>query len=250
MEQKNRKFIVIAIVALIAAAMLASFGRSLFALNTPRVVLPSSSAVGADGSTGSAELYQRVEVTPQTVVGVVATLARPDSYYRELTVESFWTGGSSSAQVQVWTDGGWSHVQQTLPSGVTRHDLTDGETLYYWYEGFRTYQTAPADDRSSDLAQHIPTYETVLALDEEDITAAGYEMRGGLPCIFIAVHSPSGLLLRYWVSVDSGLLIAAETEEDGQVVYRMTAYTPVQSPCPAGDSFTLPDGAALHTVGE
>lgn len=252
MEQKNRKFIVIAIVALIAVAMAASFGRSLFALNTPRVVLPSSSAEGPDssGSGSQTELYQRVEVTPQTVVGVVATLARPDSYYRELTVESFWTEGSSSTQVQVWADGLWSHVQQTLPSGVIRHDLTDGETLYYWYEGFRTYQTAPADDRSSDLAQHIPTYETVLELDAGDITDAGYETRGGLPCIYVAVRSPSGLLLRYWVSVDSGLLVSAETEEDGQVVYRMTAYSPVQSPCPTGDSFTLPDGVVLHTVGE
>ena len=137
MEQKNRLFIVVAIVLLIIGAMFTSFGRVLFAANTPKVVLPSSSAGSGDLSPAGPEgpNYQRVEVTPQTVVGVVATLARPTSYYRELTVETFWTGGSSSTQVQVWADGGWSHSVQALPSGVVRHDLTGEDTLYYWSEG-------------------------------------------------------------------------------------------------------------------
>ena len=182
---------------------------------------------------------------------MVATLARPSSSYRELTVETFWTGGSSSSQVQVWTDGGWSHSRQAMPSGVIRHDLTDGETLYYWYEGTQQYKSAPADEQSSDLAQHIPTYETVMELEPSEITAAGYENRGDMPCVYVEVQpSRSKQIQRFWVSVDSGLLISAETEENGQLVYRMTAYSPVQSPCPADGSFSLPDGEVLHRIGE
>lgn len=252
MEQKNRLFIVAAIVALIVGAMLTSFGRGLFALRTSKVVLPSSSAVTGEGPDISSDGkgYQRVEVTTQTVTGVVATLARPASYYRELTVETFWTGGSSTAQVQVWTDGGWSHSRQALPSGAVRHDLTDGDTLYYWYDGSQQYRTAPADDKSSDLAQHIPTYETVLELDPDEIIAAGYETQGDLPCILAEVR-PAGSrqIQRYWISVDSGLLVSAEIEEDGQLIYRMTAYSPVQSPCPSDASFALPDREVLHTAG-
>lgn len=253
MEQKNRLFIVVAIVLLIIGAMFTSFGRVLFAANTPKVVLPSSSAGSGDLSPAGPEgpNYQRIEVTPQTVVGVVATLARPTSYYRELTVETFWTGGSSSTQVQVWADGGWSHSVQALPSGVVRHDLTGEDTLYYWYEGSQQYKSTPADKKSSDLAQHIPTYETVLELDANEITAAGYEARGDLPCIFIEVQrSRSRQLQRFWVSVDEGLLVSAEVEEDSQLVYRMTAYSPVQSPCPSDSSFVLPDGEVLHDLGE
>lgn len=252
MEQKNRLIIVVAIVALMVVAMLASFGRVIFAANTPEVVLPSSSE-GPDAPSSSSDLghnYQRVEVTTQTVTGVVATLARPGSYYREVTVETFWTGGSSSSQVQVWTDGGWSHVRQTMPSGVVRHDLTGDDILYYWYDGSQSYEQAPADEKSSDLAQHIPTYETVLELEPDEIISAGYELRGELPCILVEVRSgPAQGLRRFWVSVDSGLLVSAEMEEEGQVVYRMTAYSPVQSPCPADASFALPDGTVLHTVG-
>lgn len=250
MEQKNRLIIVFAITSLIIFALFTSFGRNLFALNTPQVVLPST---GPDGTAGSAlpgsELYHPVEVTPQTVTGVVATLSRPASYYRELTVERFWTGGGSSSQVEVWTDDGWSHSRQTLPSGAVRHDLVGEGTLYYWYEGSHQYQSAPADQRSSDLAQQIPTYETVLTLDASEISDAGYELRGEVSCIYVEVQpQDSRLITRFWVSVDSGLLVSAEMEEDGQLTYRMTAYSPSQSPCPAGASFALPDGEVLHTL--
>lgn len=253
MEQKNRLVIVVAIVALIVGAIVASFGRVLFAANTPDVILPDSSSNPGDLSVSGPNAldYQKVEVTTQTVTSVVATLARPTSYFRELTVESFWSGGSSAAQVQVWTDGGWSHSVQTLPSGVVRHDLTGGDTIYYWYDGSQQYQTAPADEKSSDLAQHIPTYETVLELEPEEITAAGYELRGDLPCILVEVQlADSSLLQRFWISVNNGLLVSAESEQDGQLVYRMTAYSPVQSPCPADGSFALPNGEVLHTAGE
>ena len=250
MDSRNRKIIVLAIVLLIAGAMVASFGRSLFALNTPGVVLPDSSAAqGAPSGSGSpSEQYQQVSVNPRTAPAVVATLARPDSYYRELTVETFWAGGSSSVQVQVWADGGWSHSRQVRPSGVIRHDLTGEDTLYYWYEGSSRYETAPADERSSDLAQHIPTYETVLELDAASITGTGYERKGTFPSVFVEVQGEDGALERYWISTDNGLLIAAEREVDGALVYRMTAYGQVQTPCPATASFALPDGQVLHAL--
>ena len=92
MEPKNRLLVTLAVVALIAGAMLVSFGRNLVALNTPRVVLADTSGSGSDTSDGSlspSNVYQRVEVTPRTVQSVIATLDRSDSYYRELTVESF-----------------------------------------------------------------------------------------------------------------------------------------------------------------
>ena len=50
MEQKNRLIIVAAVTSLILFAMFTSFGRSMFALNTPKVVLPSAGPSGADSS--------------------------------------------------------------------------------------------------------------------------------------------------------------------------------------------------------
>ena len=255
MEPKNRMALAIAVILLIVGAMTASFGRSLFALNTPSIQLPSQADSSQSGDSsqshsGSGQ-YHRVEVTPQTVQSVIATLTRSDSYYRELTVEILWEDGSSMIPVQAWTDGGWTHTRKVLPSGSIRHDLIGDGTLYYWYEGYHTYLSAPADELSSDLSQRLPTYETVLQVDEENITAAGYETRGELPCVFVEVTlEEEDVVERYWIGVDSGLLVSAETDHGGQTVYRMTAYSPVTTPCPSSASFQLPDGTVFHSLTE
>ena len=250
MDSKKRLAIAIAITCLIVAAIFASFGRSLFFVQIPSITLADVNE-GGDASDSSGvqdgDQYWQVAVTPETVQSIVATLSRPDSYYRELTVETLWSGGSYASPVQYWEDGGWAHTRQVLASGAVRHDLTGPETAYYWYEGSTAWGTFPADERSSDLAQHIPTYETVLELDPESITGAGYELRGSLPCVYVEVQEESGALERYWVSTDSGLLISAERELNGALVYRMTAYSQIQAPCPATASFALPDGQGLHT---
>ncbi len=251
MDSKNRLVIAIAITCLMVAAIFASFGRSLFFVQIPSITLSNGTGDGSgSGGTGleDGDQYWQVSVTPETVQSIVATLARPDSYYRELTVETLWSTGSYSAPVQVWEDGGWTHVRQTLSSGAVRHDLTGSAAAYYWYEGSTAWNLFHADERSADLAQRIPTYETVLELETESITQAGYELRGSYPCVYVQVQGEGDGVERYWISTDNGLLISAEREQGGELVYRMTAYTQVQTPCPATASFALPDGQVLHTL--
>ena len=250
MEQKNRLYFTVAIVLLILAALLISFGRILFHMDTPSVILPSVSVSQPGDSSGTGESLssnQTVSVTPRTVQSVIATLRRTDSYYRELSVEEFWHTGAASTGVQIWVDGGWSHSFRDLPNGAGRHDLVGESEAYYWYNGSTRYETLPADELSADLAQRLPTYETVLELDPDTITAAGYELKNDLPCIYVeSVDENSDITRSYWVSVDNGLLSCAELRRSGEVVYRMTSAA-IQSPCPAGAAFKLPDGTVLHT---
>ena len=254
MEEKNRLILVAAITVVITAAMFTSFGRSFLATNLPTVTLPTAEQTQSSQSGFGSELSNsllRVEVTPKTVQSVIASLARSSSYYRELTVETFWDSGSTSTDVQIWVDDGWTHVCQTTPSGLIRHDLIGNTQVYYWYEGDSVWCTAPASETSADLAQRLPTYETVLELPADSISAAGYETKGDLPCIYVEVHGTvAGYQDRYWISVDSGLLVAAETiTEQTTLAYRMNALTPIQS-LSASDQklFSLPDGTILHTV--
>ena len=253
MDSKNRLAVAIAITCLIVAAIFASFGRSLFLVRIPSVTLadienPSNTSSSAD-HTDSSSQYWQVDVTPETVQAVLATLSRPNSYYRELLIETLWSDGSSAATVQFWQDGGWSHTRQILPTGSIRHDLTGSDTIYSWYEGVSGWSAFPADETTADRTQRIPTYETILDLDTSLITKTGYELRDRYPCVYVEVQDPSHPenLERYWVSTDSGLLISAEREHQGQLVYRMTAYSPIQTPCPANASFALPDGTVFHT---
>ena len=253
MEQKNRTLFTIAVIVLIFGALIASFGRSLFSLDTPDVSLPNLSELeqgsSSSGSSSQNGAYQAVSVTPKTVQNVIATLNRSTSYYRQLQVETFWSDGSNTATVQVWKDDGWLHSCQTLPSGAIRHDLVGNEMLYYWYEGERAYRTTGVDAQSADLAQHVPTYETVLALEPDNITAAGYELYETVPCIFVEAR-PNGsqTVTRYWISIDSGLLLCAEAFQGETLIYRMHQLDTIQSPCPDNAVFRLPDGTVLHTT--
>ena len=251
MEQKNRLVFAVAVIFLIFAALFVSFGRIFFLMDTPSVELPSVSVSQPGDSSGTGEstspTNQTVAVTPRTVQSVIATLHRSDSYYREVSIEQFWPGGASSTTIQVWNDGGWCHSVQQLPNGATRHDLSGDGTAYYWYNGSSRYLSTSAGDYSADLTQRLPTYETVLELDPDTISATGYELKNDLPCIFVGSTDPvTGSVLSYWVSVDSGLLVGAELRNADEVIYRMTS-SAIQSPCPVGAAFKLPDGSVLHT---
>jgi len=251
MDQRKRTLFSLAVILLIFAALLIGFGRVLFNTNTPDVALPYLGGTEPDSSgtpgQSDSDSQQLVTVTTQTVQSVIATLDRADSYYREMTIEQFWSGTGSGSTVQTWVDRDWTLVRQLLPSNAVRQDLIGPETGYYWYEGSAEYLTAPAARHAADLAQRIPTYETVLELDPSAIVSADYALKGDIPCIYVqSVDDVSGSVRHFWVSVDSGLLVSAELYREEALVYRMTALSPIQSPCPPSAAFRLPDGTILH----
>lgn len=110
-----------------------------------------------------------------------------------------------------------------------------------------------ADGHSADLeGQRIPTYEDVLELEQDAIAAAGYEEKGGLACIYVETGEDAlGYVEKYWVSVDSGLLVCAEQWKGEELTYRMTSYAVSTDRTLFGlTEFALPDGTVLHTVEE
>ena len=243
MQRRNRNILIVLTAVVIVLAVFSSFGLALFAPDTPKIVLPTTTpAVQTTEPDGG---NNRVEVTPRTVQNVVAVLTRLDSYARTVTT----TLNGVSVTAQVWVDGGWTRTDLALPSGLTAHTIVGDGTVWRWSQG-AAVASWPADERSADVeGQHIPTYEDVLALDTDDITAAGYESRNGMDCVFVEAWVPElSQTERYWVSADDGLLEAAETEVGGEIVWTMTATTP-EIPAPATAGFVLPDGTVLHAVG-
>lgn len=251
MSQKNRTRVAVLIAVIVVAAVFGSFAFTFFSTKTPHIVLPSllpdSSQSNVSGTPD--EHVQRVDVTVSTVQAVIASLDRTGSYYRQLSVQTFWEGGSGTFSAQTWADDGFTYVRSTMPSGQMRYSLsTPDGTVYYWYGGSSVWRIAPADSLSADLSQRIPTYEDVLALDSEQISDAGYDAYGEHPCIYVeTLRDEFGYVERYWVSTDSGLLVAAQTLKEDTVVYSVNATAPIQTPCPTDSVFTLPDGTALHS---
>ena len=189
-----------------------------------------------------------IAVTPETVQDVIETLSRPQNYVRNLTVETLWSGGSGSVQITAAVSGLWTRTDVYQTDGRVRHTMTDGADTYIWYDSSRVYYQGNAGDIDADDEQHIPTYEDILTLDIPQIAMADYRTFSEQSCIYVeTVQDDSGYLQRYWVSVDSGLLIGAERLYNGDTVYRMAAQ-PVLEELPDSEDFTLPDGRCIHIV--
>lgn len=248
MERRNQNILIGLIAVVIVIAVFSSFGLSLFTSPTPTITLPTPTPAVTDNVGDIAqEEGTRVEISPATVQSTIAALNRIESYYRTVTT----TLAGNETSVQVWVDRGWSRSELTLSSGVKVHTIVGDGNVWRWYGDDSDVVSWQADSASEDVeSQRIPTYEDVLALDSELITAAGYEERDGYLCVFVEVDVPEiGQRERYWVSADSGLLAAAETELGGEVVWSMTTTIP-EIPVPTTASFALPDGEVLHRIGE
>ncbi len=229
----------VALTVIVLALMMTSILR-----RPVEITLPDPETAQGPAGDGSGEsALQVVEVSPSTVQTAVATLARPQAYRRTVTVEQLWKGGSGSYEVAVAVRGEWTRTDRTMPDGRVRHTITGPEQVSIWYNAERQVYTAPVGTITADQEQPIPTYEDLLTLETESITAADYRAVSGVPCIY-AEAQEGDYTLRYWVSVETGLLVAAEKLTESETVYRMTALS-VDLTEPTVEEFTLPDGTRL-----
>jgi len=190
-----------------------------------------------------------VTVTTETVQAVIETLVRPQSYERQVQIETFWPGGQSTATASVWVDQGYTMTTLAPEQGAAVHSICYDGLLSQWLEGDIIPHLGKADDKSADLAQRMPSYEDILAVEMGNITQADYVDWNGLSCVFAEVrYEDLDYLERYWVSVPTGLLVRAETLKGSSVVYRMTSGS-VNQPVGSNVLFALPDGTALHQTG-
>lgn len=233
--------IVILVVLVVLLMLVSNLRRS------SRVILPDTSTDTENSAEQPVEggTLTVVEVTPETVQAAIATLHRPEAYSRTVTVEYLWTGGSSTIELSTAVSAPWTRVDRTLPDGQVRHTVTNGETTYIWYNSESDVFSGPAGDISPDAEQAIPTYEDVLALPPEQIAQADYRMVSDVRCIYVETAEDDwGYTQRYWVSVDTGLLVVAERLQDGETVYRMASLA-VDEAAPDAQNFVLPDGTDL-----
>ena len=252
MEEKSRNRFAVLIAVILTAAVIYSFAANLF-YETPSVGLAASGVVDHNREPFTPDQFGiPVEITPETVQSVIEnTLSRYRSYSRTIQIE-YLSGDQATGTLiaAVYVDEGWIRVDLTTPSGV-KHTLVGEDGCYRWYDSESDYVSLPPEEGLEDLAQRIPTYERVLDLPQKRITAAGYETRGGVACIYVeATMDEPNYSERYWVSVESGLLVCAETLEGETVVYRMTAYE-VENPLTGnGDYFALPNSTVMHYMEE
>ena len=251
MEDRKRTALAIVIIVVVLAAVLYSFSFNLFS-PTPELVLADPDAdrsVEPSGEQSGDQGGLMVGVSTRTVQSLIASLTRYESYSRGVTVE-YYDGGQlvGTVSAQVWSEVGWTRTDLTLSSGRVEHTIVGEGQLWLWYDRETAVYSGPAEGLSADLLQRLPTYEDVLALDKDSITAAGYVERDGLPCVFVEAVMPGlNYVERYWISETSGLLMAAESEKDGALIYALFSHEVVSPMEQAAGIFTLPDGTQLYS---
>ena len=230
----------VVLVVLVVALMFANTLQRPASIQLPEE--PTAPGETAGDASSEDERLTVVSVTPETVQAAIATLSRPEVYRRQLSVQQFWSGGDGTVETTVTVKAPWTRADRTLADGRVRHTLTDGETTYIWYDRETAVYTAPAGDITADVEQSIPTYEDILDLPAARIAAADYQVISGVNCIYVETTADdAGYVLRYWVSLDSGLLVAAEKLLEEETVYRMWQTSEEFSPV-IDREFTLPDG--------
>lgn len=213
-----------------------------------QIVLPEIQSDGAGVGEDSRDSLNTVSISPETVGAAVSvlSLSRPTAYSREQVVETFWSGGSGKSVTQVYVSGDSTRLDTVLPDGGMRHTLVKaGEppAAGVWYDEETDWVRLA--DLSADQAGRMPTYETVRDLPAEDIALADYREAYGGWCVYVETRDAGdGYQDRYWVSVDSGLLAAAERLWKDEVIYRFSAGEPSVSPQEEA-LFLLPDGGTL-----
>ncbi len=252
MDDRKRILVSAAIVCVVLLAVLSSFLPNFFS-RPPEVIVADPNATAspppASGKPSDPEGVV-VAVTPETVQRVIAGLERYESYSRAMAVEYFDDAGQSLGvtNIQVWADGGWLRSSAALPSGAVENAIAGEGSLWLWYGEEDLLYTGPAERIPGDLLQRIPTYEDVLEMDRDRITAADYVERDGVPCVYVeAEGGRPGYTERYWISETGGLLMAAETEKNGVVVYSMASGEVVSPMEQSAAAFTLPDGTVLYS---
>ena len=243
MGKKVTKSVMIAVSLLIVLVILFLLRGSL--RGPARVVLPEETQTGDGGRMSDA--IDRIEIRPDTVQSAIETLARPKQYGRTVYIERYYSGGSAVQETEIFVSDGWTRLDTALSGGEARHVVSDGTVSYIWYGSGREYYSGAAA-LSADEEQSIPTYEDILALAPQRIALADYRLLETTDCIYVeTAPDDGGYAERYWVSLGSGLLVAAEKVCGDEVVYRMAGLT-LDVMTVRADAFTLPDGTVLHTI--
>ena len=253
MEDKRRDLRMLAAACaaalLVVAVLVLLFLSGRSGRKRDEIVLPESRPAQEQEDTPREE-ESVLTVTADNVQTVLQSMTRLSAFHQTFTVTRRSGTHTRTAVVDLWASGGRVRAEST-DSFETRYLLTDGETIFIWYEGETPTGFSMQDGATYEDLTGLPTYEDIIRLPASAIREGGFLADGqtGLDLVYVRALT-DGAERQYWVSTDSGLLYRQATTVDGTVVYEaeQTLLEPLAGEDAAlADAFRLPDGTDPFT---
>lgn len=234
---------------LLVGALFLSLFLSTAAYRTENdVVLPSETtkAPESDVLGDNLSILGEVEITPDNIQAVIASLSRAETYTATVTSRLYYADTS-----------GTTTCRQSAKNGAYRTDYLDegGNVIYTellwdgvsytWRRGAETYSQGNQGAFTTDQSAMLPTYETVCELPREQITGGALVQEGDE--LLLTVDTAQGDQVGvYKISARTGLLCAASFSENGKMTRAVEVTVSAEQPDDA--LFVLP-GAAEPVYG-
>ena len=248
-KRRNRRLLAAASAAALAAItillLLYVSGRS--GRKHDEIVLPDAYTAAEEEQPELPREQEAVlTVTADNVQVVLQSMTRLTAYHQTFAVTRRSGTQTRAAVVDIWTSG--TRMRARISDAFeTKNYLTDGQTVFLWYEDAETpVALAAREDVSFEALAGLPTYEDLIAKPAACVREGGFLADGADKRIYVRTVEADGER-QYWVSTDSGLLYRQTTTVEGTVVYE--AEQTFLEELADGDEtlegiFQLPDGSA------
>ncbi len=211
------------------------------------IALPQGSAAEQAVVTEKTQYHLTgADITKENVQQVIASLERPETYSASVTNTLYWSGAWNQIHaIQYVRDGVCLTEYYDNSGNAERYEAVKNTSYFAWRSGGTTQYAGEAGTVSADEESMIPTYETVIEEEADDIIQAGLRTVNGESCIYATVSDvATGYSLTYWVSTVSGLLVQADYTRNGELV-RSVVVDNVQQTEPSASLFVMPNGISL-----
>ena len=237
-----------------AAALLVSMVDTSFfeGDNSPGIVLPGEDSVEVgvelDSYSGNLEMLESVKIDRSNIKKLVEAMRRPDQYHISAGSTVYHSAGQSTTGTEGYISGELSKVVAFDQNGQSqKHCILTAEKAYIWGEGSGTWHECSRGNFEVDDELVIPTYEKILELDEENIVNADFSLYNEIYCVFVETVDPvSSYRNLYYISVNDGLLVGAQSFEGDMLVYSLSVSV-LDMPQDTNGIFSLPDGTVVKT---
>ena len=178
-----------------------------------------------------------VQIDNTNVKQVISSLIRPKTYTALVTNTLYYDDTFGSISCKQYVRDNASRIDYLKADGSTDYSQIYFEDICYMLTR-DSFTQMPIGNFTFDSSSMLPSYETILDINDEYITGSRMYERNGQMIIEVDTNI-SGEIGIYRISLKNGLLYSADFSKDGKMIRKVEVS--VSDEIPSQDKFILPN---------